>query len=202
MKLYTVWSGEYSDRTMMAIFQSEDKAKKYAEVQNELCSYQDCYIIDYELEDPKFNMNTQVKKYYFCRICLTDEYDYKDELMYKRGSIPTDEWWDDFMSEYGIENYEDLSIKNITEKLEQVGRNIDKEEDVMSAPTQNMIYTQDTIIEKNEYPNGSAEVVVNTTRGYDIARKIAIEQYQIYTQQQLEDGTYEEDRRTEEETNS
>ena len=45
------------------------------------------------------------------------------------------------------------------------------------------IYTQDTIIEKHE-----DAIHVSSTKSLEHARKVAIEQYQIYTQQLLEDG--------------
>jgi hypothetical protein len=47
------------------------------------------------------------------------------------------------------------------------------------------IYTKDVIIEKEEhYPC----IRVSSTKSFEHARKVAIEQYQIYTQQLLEDG--------------
>ena len=48
MKLYTVWSGEYSDKTLCAIFLSEAKANKYAKVHDILeGGYGDYYVMEY-----------------------------------------------------------------------------------------------------------------------------------------------------------
>ena len=47
------------------------------------------------------------------------------------------------------------------------------------------IYTKDTIIEKDEhYPY----ICVSSTKSLDHTKKVAIEQYQLHTQQLLEDG--------------
>ena len=67
MKLYTVWSGEYSDKTLCAIFLSEVKANKYAKVHDKLeGGYGDYYVMEYENEDDKFDINTEANRYYYC----------------------------------------------------------------------------------------------------------------------------------------
>lgn len=113
MKLYTVWSGEYSDRCLHKIFQSKEKAQKYVEVCNQLYDgYGDFYMCEYELADEK----------------ITNDIDSREFIINK------------------ITKYND--------------------------------------------PNVVQNITVYTTHGYHIARKIAIEQYQIWQQQQLVDGYF------------
>lgn len=188
MKLYTVWSGEYSDRGMHAIFKSKEKAEKYMEVHDKINGgYDDYYIIDYELEDDKFDINTKAVKYYYCSIALEDRPSWNDPnvLAERKGDILTDECWDSFMEHCGIEYYENLNpvkyYKHISEVLYE---DPEDTEDEYSVTATWDVDGAETVINDR---HGSIDVY--SKRGYHHARKVAIEQYQIYTQKQLEEGT-------------
>ena len=54
------------------------------------------------------------------------------------------------------------------------------------------VYTKDVEIKmQSREDHIPTSIVVSSIHGFDHAKKVAIEQYQIYTQQQLEDGTLE-----------
>lgn len=188
MKLYTVWSGEYSDRCLHKIFQSKEKAQKYVEVCNQLYDgYGDFYMCEYELADEKFNINTQVNKYYFASIICTP-YDETDAEV-KAGDIETDWMWKELMEDLEIKDFSELDPKLYLPKLNKIGR----DETNYNLSITNDIDSREFIINKiTKYndPNVIQNITVYTTHGYHIARKIAIEQYQIWQQKQLVDGYF------------
>lgn len=184
MKLYTVWSGEYSDVCLHAIFQSKEKAQKYIEVYNALEEYEDYYMREYELADNNFNINTEVSRYYYASICCVDN------TYEKAGDIETDWCWDSFMEEYGIESYEELDPKKYGPLLSNVGREIIDTEELYNVSTMKKIGNKDVIIEKFSGSNGLDSIYVYSKKSYAHARKIAIEQFQIWQQGQLEKGLF------------
>lgn len=177
MKLYTVWSGEYSDRGMHAIFQSKEKAEKYAEVHEKINGYDGFYVIDYELADDGFDINTEVAKYYYAEINVDDYWSYDHtKLLAKKGVIETDERMKDYREDEATWENE-ISDEDIDE---------------YALPVSFGIYTKDVIIEPRKLVDGTIQdITVYSTKSYAHARKVAIEQYQIYTQQLLENGQYE-----------
>lgn len=195
MKLYTVWSGEYSDRGMHAIFQSKEKAEKYVEVHDKLNGsfYDNHYIIEYELEDDKFDINTEVNKYYMCNMEFVDLWnsDHSYQLC-RKGEITTDEYWEDFMAEYNITDYDKLSKKGYEEIIEKYFTTLEDiyacEEDKYTS-TELLADKRQTIVNYQYSPiNGDqiTGVTVYSLESYSVARKICIEKYQIFTQNQLE----------------
>lgn len=173
MKLYTVWSGEYSDRGMHAIFKSEEKAKKYAEIHEQLDSFGSYYIIEYELEDDKFDINTKVAKYYYCSISTEDRYGYEGVLIDKKGEITTDELWDGFMEQCDIERYEDLDpIKYNRYIQEELFLDPEEVEEDYALPIEIMIEGPETSVNVRK---GSIDVY--SKRGYHVARKVALDKY-------------------------
>ena len=142
-KIYLVRYGCYSDQGIAGAFSTEEKAKRYCEVHNEINGeYADPYWVDEIIVDLyEVNPNAKVVTYYTAIIALKDERN-PDKLQFwtKKGEI---------MDTYADKDfYSKNTIVNITEDYIEV-KSITSEEH---------------------------------------AKKVAIEQYQIYTQQELEDG--------------
>lgn len=195
MKFYTVWNGEYSDRTLCAIFLSEAKANKYAKVHDKLDGdYGDYYVMEYENEDDNFDINTEANKYYYCTIDVVDSWNGdKSYQLTKKGEIETDEFWDDFMEEWHLKNYEDLNPKMYAKVAEEnfwLVEQIIEDEESNGGSVQWQACSKPTVIQydKSSWTNEITSITVFARESYSLARKIAIEQYQIFTQQQLEDG--------------
>ena len=196
MKFYTVWNGEYSDRILCAIFLSEAKAKKYAKVHDKLAGdYGDYYVTEYENEDDNFDINTEANKYYYCTIDVADSWNGdKSYQLTKKGEIETDEFWDDFMEEWHLKNYEDLNPKMYAKVAEEnfwLVEQIIEDEEKNGGSVQWQACSKPTVVQydKSSWTNEITSITVFARESYALARKIAIEQYQIFTQQQLEDGT-------------
>lgn len=196
MTLYTVWSGEYSDRSMNAVFQSKEKAEKYVQLQEKMRSYEDYSICEYEFYDDKVQFTDEVRRYYYAIIeCTGSKHD--------KGYISTDENWEDFieyLAPYKKLDYDSLSPSNYKDVIESNHDNVADIEDQFFITAEDRVYKGDneTIIEPCVYPNNEEKkvylhhIIVYSTESYSKARKIAIEQYQIYTQQMLEtDGQLE-----------
>ena len=137
-KVYIVRFGEYSDQGIAAVFSSEEKAKRYCDINNEIeGEYENYWIDDRILDEEEVNPDAKVVTYYCACISL------KDDKWNKAGQIY-------FEDEY------------------------------------KQIYTSPVIIEK-----GDDYVSVESTTSLEHAKKVAIEQYQIYTQQKLEEEIME-----------
>lgn len=195
MKFYTVWSGEYSDRTLCAIFLSEAKANKYAKVHDKLDGdYGNYYVIEYENKDDNFDINTEVNKYYYCTIDVADSWNSdKSYQLTKKGEIETDEFWDDFMEEWHIKNYEDLNPKMYAKVAEEnfwLVEQIIEDEESNGCSVQWQACSKPTVIQygRSSWTNEITSITVFARESYALARRIALEQYNIFTQQQLEDG--------------
>lgn len=50
-KVYAVWSGEYSDKDVIAVFASRELADRYAEIRNEREGYGEYEVAEYDLLD-------------------------------------------------------------------------------------------------------------------------------------------------------
>jgi len=189
MKVYTVWSGEYSDRGMYAVFLDKEKAEKYAEVYTKLDGYDDYWVVEYETEDDKFNINTEVTKYYYCTIRCKDYINSYGETLHHAGDIETDELWDGFMSHFNIQSYEDIIPKNYTSLVLEEYKDITDAEEDYCCTVENQACIEETIIKPYKAYNSDdiMDITVYSRESYAKARKIAIEQYQIYTQQRFED---------------
>lgn len=195
MKFYTVWSGEYSDRTLCAIFLSEAKANKYAKVHDKLDGdYGNYYVIEYENKDDNFDINTEVNKYYYCTIDVADSWNSdKSYQLTKKGEIETDEFWDDFMEEWHLKNYEDLNPKMYAKVAEEnfwLVEQIIEDEESNGCSVQWQACSKPTVIQygRSSWTNEITSITVFARESYALARRIAIEQYNIFTQQQLEDS--------------
>ena len=182
MKLYTVWSGEYSDRGMHAIFQSKEKAEKYRDVHSKLCEFEDFYIVEYELEDDKFDINTEAHKFYYCTIALKDHYYLDGSIAEHKGEITTDDLWDGFMDELNIEKYEDLNPKEYAKQL----NNVDVFEDEYGLPIEWQADNRQSYIHISKYCNEQepTEVYAYSQLGYHHARKIALDKYYEFIAQE------------------
>lgn len=138
-KVYVVRFGEYSDQGIAGVFSSEEKAKKYCEIQNEIEGYEDFWVDEYTLDEDEVPKEAKVATYYVARI-----------------STKTDRW-------------------------STAGK-------IYCAGEEKRIYTKDVEIEVNE----NCDVIeVASVRSLEHAKKVAIEQYQIYTQQKFENGELE-----------
>ena len=142
-KIYLVRYGCYSDQGIAGAFSTEEKARKYCEVHNEINGeYADPYWVDEIIVDLyEVNPNARVTTYYYTTISLIDEWNYDHTKLWTRKGEIADCWTDkDFYSK-------DTEV-NVTD----------------------------------EY------IEVKSTISEDHAKKVAMEQYQIYTQQELENG--------------
>ena len=184
MKLYTVWSGQYSDICMHAIFLSEEKAEKYAEVNTKLDDYEEYWVREYETYDDKFSLNTEVHRYYHCTINLQEKnWGVETEHV---GDITTDEFWQGFMEAYQIKSYEDLDPKKYA-KLLLPNQKLDVVEEEYGVTVDYQLANQQSFVQIFTDSRKEPDSITAFSRlGYHHARKIAIEQFQIYTQQQLE----------------
>lgn len=180
MKVYTVWTGEYSDRCMVAVFLDEKKAEKYAEVQTELDEYDYYWVTEYETQDDNFDMNATVKKFYFATVALEDRWNHDHTECWEReGEVTTDEMWDGFMEHLGIERYEDLDPKKYAKLIEEKdGRTIQDVEDDYAISDENNLDNRESYV---SYFKGIDDVVYDITAysqlGYHHARKIALDEY-------------------------
>lgn len=135
-KVYLVRYGCYSDQGIAGAFSTEEKAKRYCDVHNEINEgWDDEYWVDEFIVDLyEVNPVAQVVTYYTVGISIIDDdFQNKGEIIYRQ-----------------------------------------KEKD---------IFSRDTVIEK--YVD---HISVKSTKSMEHAEKVAIEQYQIHTQQELEDG--------------
>jgi hypothetical protein len=176
---------------MYAVFLDEEKAEKYAEVHSKLDGYDDYWVVEYETEDDKFDMNTEVNKYYSCTIRCKDWTDGNGNVLQHAGEIESDELWESFMAHFNIKRFEDLSPKKYGPLVEYEYSSIDKAEEDYCCTIENQASNEETIISPFKAHNSDdlIDITVYSRESYAKARKIAIEQYQIFTQQQLEDGT-------------
>ena len=134
-KVYVVRYGAYSDQGIAGVFSTEEKAKRYCDIKNEVDDfYGDYWIDEYTLDEHEMSKDTKVVTYYSCFIA----------------TLTTD-------SQRAGEIY-----------LE------DEEKEVLGEPV---------IIKK--YYDG---IEVKSVASPEHAQKVAIEQYQIHTQQKLENG--------------
>jgi hypothetical protein len=138
-KVYVVKFGEYSDQGIAGVFSSEEKAKKYCEIQNEIEGYEDFWIDEYTLDEDEVPKEAKVATYYVA--CI---------------STISDDWF--------------------------------KAGEIFSEGEERRIYTKDVEVEQSKL-SGAIEVI--STKSLEHAKKVAIEQYQIYTQQKFEDGELE-----------
>ena len=137
-KVYIVRFGEYSDQGIAAVFSSEEKAKRYCDINNELDGiYVNYWIDDRILDEEEVSSDAKVVTYYCACISLNDNEWNKAGQIY-------------FEDEY------------------------------------KQVYTSPVIIEKND-----SYASVESTTSLEHAKKVAIEQYQIYTQQKLEEKIME-----------
>jgi hypothetical protein len=132
MKVYLVFSGEYSDKSCEAVFDNLKDAEDYQKLLEEQRS---ACIEEFVVNEIK-PVNYKYIPHYSAWIYIKD---YMDK---KKGDIDT-------YSEFGLTDI-----------------------------------TQPTIISK-----GYNRIYVQSIISMEHAKKVAIEQYQIYTQQQFENGT-------------
>ena len=133
-KVYVVRYGAYSDQGIAGVFSTEEKAKRYCDIKNEINSYSDYWIDEYTLDEHEMSEDTKIITYYTCFIATITIFNQCAGKIY----------------------------------LE------DEEKEV---------FTEPVIIRK--YYDG---IEVKSAESIEHARKVAIEQYQIYTQQKLENG--------------
>ena len=142
-KIYLVKYGCYSDQGIAGAFSTEEKAKRYCEVHNEMVGkYGDPYYVDEIIVDLyEVRPGTKVVTYYYATISLVDEWNHDHtELWVKKGEF--------------INCYTDKDF-----------------------------YNKDTEIDiKDDF------IEVKSIKGEEYAKKIAVEQYQVYTQKELENG--------------
>lgn len=133
-KVYVVRYGAYSDQGIAGVFSTEEKAKRYCDIKNEINSYDDYWIDEYILDEHEMSEDTKIITYYTC------------------------------------------FIATITTFNQCVGK-------IYLEDEEKEIFTEPVIIRK--YYDG---IEVKSVESIEHARKVAIEQYQIYTQQKLENG--------------
>ena len=145
-KVYLVRYGCYSDQGIAGVFSTEEKAKKYCEIHNEINGkYADPYWVDEWIVDlDVIRPEAKVVTYYVARIPLEDEWNANHtELWAKKGDFdPNEDGW-----------------------------------------TEKDIYSRDVVICKEK-----DQIVVYSVYSNEHAKKVAIEQYQIHTQQELENA--------------
>ena len=183
MKFYTVWSGEYSDRTLRAIFLSEAKANKYAKVHDKLDGdYGNYYVMEYENKDDNFDINTEANKYYYCTIDVADSWNSdKSDQLTKKGEIETDEFWDDFMEEWHLKNDEDLNPKMYAKVAEEnfwLVEQIIEDEEKNGCSVQWQACSKPTVIQygRSSWTDEITSITVFARESYALARRIALEQ--------------------------
>lgn len=159
--IYGVWTGEYSDRCMVAVFRDKQKAEKYAQLREDLDEYGSYWVDEYELYDTKVNMASRVVKYYWCNINLEE---YTDTYMVYH---PTTKQVEEVIKAGYIDEEDFDEIEDYIE----------------SNQTEMQIYTKDTYWLKSN--SRHPYITGYSVNSYEEAKKIAIEQYQIYTQKDL-----------------
>ena len=138
-RVYLVWSGEYSDKGVEAVFSNEEDAERYAKIQGEINDYESYYVDEREVDEHVFKPDSKVVTYYEVEISL--------------GELDKGEFL-----------YDDYDHKEVFTKPVNI------------------------IIQNSNTWSHRRGIIVQSTTSFEHAKKIAIEQYQIYTQQQLEDG--------------
>lgn len=189
MKIYTVWSGEYEDKFMAAVFLDEKKAEKYAQVQTELNPLDDYWVLDYETQDEKFDINTTVYKFYYATIPLFDRWNDDNTVCWeKAGEVETDELWDGFMEYLGIESYEDLDPNKYGPIIEKLGNtSISALEDDYVVTYENSTDSRTSYVNYNSgYNEEPYSIVAYSQLGYYHARKLALDEYYKWKSQQEE----------------
>ena len=90
-KVYVVECGYYSGKSISAIFSTEEQAKRYCDIKNELTERADEYYYnEYELDKDIYSPNTKVVSYYCCSLYLEDVWDWNHEkVLYPKGSCTT-----------------------------------------------------------------------------------------------------------------
>jgi len=137
-KVYVVRYGAYSDQGIAGAFSTEEKAKRYCDIKNEVNGfYGDYWMNEYILDEHEMSEDTKVVTYYTCFIATSTTFNQCAGKIY----------------------------------LE------DEEKEV---------FTEPVIIRK--YYDG---IEVKSVTSPEHAQKVAIEQYQIYTQQKLEEEIME-----------
>lgn len=173
MKVYTVWSGEYSDRGMHAVFLDKEKADKYAELQAEINPYDGYWVQEYDTMDDQVSMTSTTQTYWVAQIACKDHWNCDHtEKFHSKGDILTDWMYEEEMKEQHVDSIDDLYFNADT--------------DLDSFSTEKQIVAgegEPTYIEKLD-----DMITVYAKESYKLARKICIEQYQIYTQQELADN--------------
>lgn len=115
---YGVWTGEYDDTHMVALFSTREKAEKYVEVSEKIDEYGLPYwITAYTLDKCEISKDTQVRDYYVFGICISnDEFfgEYFDEIcdldqptskIYQGDTFK--EANDDWLFAYSVNSYEE-----------------------------------------------------------------------------------------------
>lgn len=134
-KVYVVRYGAYSDQGIAGVFSTEEKAKRYCDIKNEVDDfYGDYWIDEYTLDEHEMSKDTKVVTYYSC-----------------------------FITTLTIDSQRAGETYFVGEEKE--------------------IFTEPVIIKK--YYDG---IQVKSVASPEHAQKVAIEQYQIHTQQKLENG--------------
>lgn len=90
-KVYVVEYGEYSGRGISAVFSTEEQAKRYCDIENELIEMPgEYYYTEYKVDEDIYSPDTKVVSYYRCSIYLEDVWDWKHEkVLYPKGSYVT-----------------------------------------------------------------------------------------------------------------
>lgn len=187
MKVYTVWTGEYSDRCMVAVFLDEAKAEKYAELHTELDEYDDYWVTEYETQDDNFDMDSTVHKYYFATVALQERWNSDHtECWEKPGDVTTDELWDGFMEHLGIESYDDLDPKKYAKLIEEKdGRTLEDVEADYAITDENSIDNRTSYVQYFKGCNDELyDITAYSQLGYAHARKIALDEYYKWKAQQ------------------
>lgn len=134
-KVYVVRYGAYSGQGIAGVFSTEEKAKRYCDIKNEVDDfYGDYWIDECTLDEHEMSEDTKVVTYYSC-----------------------------FITTLTIDSQRAGETYFVGEEKE--------------------IFTEPVIIKK--YYDG---IQVKSVASPEHAQKVAIEQYQIHTQQKLENG--------------
>lgn len=199
MTIYTVWSGEYSDRCMSAVFQSKEKAEKYIEIHDKIDNVwsDGYYIVEYEFDDDKIDLNSTPKKYYYAIVTMNDWVGENGEIIDKAGDVETDDSWRAFMHDYLIESVEDLKPSVYNQKVIDLGENPETVEEDYGAPVEWRLDDRDSFVDIDYSHTFDTETQESITTGiysiqgysaisYAHARKIALDEY--YKQKALQEG--------------
>lgn len=100
-----------------------------------------------------------------------------------------DEWWHDeyWVDEFIVDLYEVNPVTQVvtyyTVGISTIDDDFQKKGEIIYRQEEKDIFSRDTVIEKYvDY------ISVKSTKSMEHAEKVALEQYQKYTQQELEDG--------------